>query len=47
MQLVEDPVWRRFWYPVAYAADLRPGPLSRTLLGTPIVKLSQAMGPCK
>lgn len=44
MQLVEDPVWRRFWYPVAYAADLRPGPLSRTLLGTPIVVWESAPG---
>lgn len=31
------PVWRCFWYPVAFAEDLSPGPLARTVLGERLV----------
>lgn len=44
MRLVEERVWRRFWYPVAFAADVDPGPLARTLLGERIVLWSSGPG---
>ena len=33
MNLLKEPVWRRFWYPVAFSEDLRAGPMARTVLG--------------
>jgi phenylpropionate dioxygenase-like ring-hydroxylating dioxygenase large terminal subunit len=37
MELAVNPIWRRFWYPVAFGEDVNATPLRRTLLGTPIV----------
>ncbi len=34
---LSEPVWRRFWYPVAFADDLMGGPLARTVLGERLV----------
>lgn len=37
VDLLANPIWRRFWYPVAFSEDLSDCPLARTLLGTSIV----------
>jgi isopenicillin N synthase-like dioxygenase/phenylpropionate dioxygenase-like ring-hydroxylating dioxygenase large terminal subunit len=37
MDLLHEPVWRRFWYPVAFAEDLDAGPVARTVLGESVV----------
>jgi phenylpropionate dioxygenase-like ring-hydroxylating dioxygenase large terminal subunit len=37
MDLVGEPVWRRFWYPVAFAEDLESGPVGRVVLGEEVV----------
>jgi len=34
---LSDPVWRRFWYPLAFAEDLAAGPVARALLGERLV----------
>ncbi len=37
MDLLTEPIWRRFWYAVAFVEDLAQGPLARTVLGTQLV----------
>jgi phenylpropionate dioxygenase-like ring-hydroxylating dioxygenase large terminal subunit len=37
MELLTNPIWRRFWYPVAFGEDVIDVPLARKLLGTSIV----------
>jgi phenylpropionate dioxygenase-like ring-hydroxylating dioxygenase large terminal subunit len=37
MELLTNPIWRRFWYPVAFGEDVTDVPLARKLLGTSIV----------
>jgi len=37
MDLLTQPIWRRFWYPVAFADEIGDGPVARTLLGERIV----------
>lgn len=37
MDLLAEPVWRRFWYPVAFAEDLGERPLARRVLGEDLV----------
>jgi phenylpropionate dioxygenase-like ring-hydroxylating dioxygenase large terminal subunit len=34
---LDDPIWARFWYPVAFASDLAAGPTARTVLGRRLV----------
>lgn len=43
MDLLNEPIWRRFWYPLAFVEDLASGPLGRRLLGRPVVLWQ---GPC-
>jgi len=44
MDLLNDPVWRRFWYPIAFGDDVSDMPLARKLLGTSIVLWRDATG---
>lgn len=44
MDLVTEKVWRRFWYPVAFAEDVDDAPLSRMVLGEPLVLWRSAPG---
>jgi len=44
MDLLNDRVWRRFWYPVAFGEDVSDIPLARRLLGTSIVLWRDAGG---
>ena len=37
MDLLAEPIWRKFWYPVAFQEDLATGPLARTVLATQLV----------
>jgi phenylpropionate dioxygenase-like ring-hydroxylating dioxygenase large terminal subunit len=37
MDLLGDPIWQQFWYAVGFSEDLGDLPLSRTVLGQPIV----------
>ncbi|MGF7233997.1 MAG: Rieske 2Fe-2S domain-containing protein [Frankia sp.] len=37
MDLLGNPVWRQFWYPVCFADEISAGPVARTLLGVPVV----------
>lgn len=37
MDLLGEPIWRRFWYPVAFQEDLVAGPIARTVLATQLV----------
>ena len=37
MDLLAEPIWRRFWYPLAFAEDVGPVPLARHLLDRPLV----------
>lgn len=37
MQLLGDPIWQQFWYPVGFSEDLDDAPLSRMLLGQSVV----------
>lgn len=37
MDLLSNPIWRRFWYPVGFSQDLGVEPLAREVLGVPIV----------
>lgn len=37
MELLHEPVWRQFWYPVAFTEDLGDAPVARTLLGIRLV----------
>jgi phenylpropionate dioxygenase-like ring-hydroxylating dioxygenase large terminal subunit len=41
-ELLDDPVFRRFWFPVARADALDGGPISRSLLGEELVIWSPA-----
>jgi nitrite reductase/ring-hydroxylating ferredoxin subunit len=42
--LTEVPVFRRYWYPVAFATAVTPGPVSRRLLGVDLVLWSDGTG---
>jgi phenylpropionate dioxygenase-like ring-hydroxylating dioxygenase large terminal subunit len=42
--LLDDPAFRRFWYPVARTDALASGPVARHLLGTELVLWSPAPG---
>lgn len=44
MQLVDQPVWKRFWYPVAFVDEIDSTPVARTLLGVPLVLWRPAPG---
>ncbi|MBO0715081.1 MAG: Rieske 2Fe-2S domain-containing protein, partial [Acidimicrobiales bacterium] len=44
MELLGDPIWQRFWYAVGFSADLGDAPLSRTVLGQPVVLWRDAKG---
>jgi phenylpropionate dioxygenase-like ring-hydroxylating dioxygenase large terminal subunit len=44
MDLQTNPVWRRFWYPVAFGEDLTEATLRRTVLGTNLVLWRTADG---
>ena len=44
MLVTQEPVLRRFWYPVIPIADLADGPQSFTLLGEPLVLWLTAAG---
>lgn len=47
MNLLTEPIWRRFWYPVAFTQDLGELPLARTVLGTRLAIWSGPDGePC-
>lgn len=37
MDLVHEPIWRDFWYPLAFAAEIDEAPISRELLGERLV----------
>lgn len=37
MLVTEQPIFRRFWYPLAFGADLAAGPIHRRLLGVDLV----------
>lgn len=37
VELLSEPIWRRFWYPVAFDEDIDTGPLARTVLATRLV----------
>ena len=37
MQLLEEPIWARFWYPVALESGIGSEPVRRTLLNHPLV----------
>lgn len=44
MDLLTESIWRRFWYPVAFAEDVSATPLARRLLGSPVVLWRAAGG---
>lgn len=44
MLITQEPIFRRFWYPVAFASAVAPGPVARRLLGQDLVLWSTGNG---
>ena len=44
MLITQEPVFQRFWYPVAFASAVSPGPTARRLLGQDVVLWSTPDG---
>jgi phenylpropionate dioxygenase-like ring-hydroxylating dioxygenase large terminal subunit len=42
--ITQEPVFRRFWYPVAFASAVSPGPVARRLLGQDLVLWQSGAG---